>query len=99
MKARLAPEAECDIDEAVAWYDGRGGSELGDEFVRRVDACIAQVELRPRLYPVVHRRTRRALVDVFPYQVLYGIGRTEIVVYGVYHCARDPESWKRRVPR
>ena len=98
--ARLTPEAErADIDEALAWYDERGGADLGNEFLRRVDACLVRIELHPRMYATVHRRTRRALVEVFPYQVMYGIGRTEIVVYGVFDCARDPKSWKRRSPR
>ncbi len=39
---------------------------------------------------------RRALVRRFPYEVLYEIEEDEIVVYAVYHCARDPKGWKRR---
>lgn len=97
MKARLTPEAEHDIEEALTWYDERG-EDLGDEFLRRVDACISRIERHPRMYRAIHRRMRRGLLDVFPFQVIYGIGRTEIVVYGVFHCARDPKSWKRRGP-
>ena len=41
---------------------------------------------------------RRALLEVFPYQVLYEIDPTEIVVYAIYHCARDPGGWKKRPP-
>ena len=26
----------------------------------------------------------------------FEVGRTEIVVYGVFHGARDPQSWRRR---
>lgn len=48
------------------------------------------------MYPVVYRRMRRALVETFPYQVLYEIDPTEIVVYAIYHCSRDPKGWKTR---
>jgi hypothetical protein len=41
---------------------------------------------------------RRALLETFPYQVIYDIDPNEIIVYAIYHCARDPESWKKRLP-
>ena len=46
------------------------------------------------MYPVVYRRMRRALVETFPYQVLYEIDPTEVVVYAIYPCSRDPKGWK-----
>jgi len=39
---------------------------------------------------------RRALVRRFPYEILYEIENDEIIIYAIYHCARDPEVWKRR---
>ena len=39
---------------------------------------------------------RRALLRRFPYAVFYEIGAVEIVVYAVFHCARNPRAWKRR---
>jgi plasmid stabilization system protein ParE len=39
---------------------------------------------------------RRALVRRFPYAIFYEIGSREIVVYGVFHGARDPQAWRRR---
>jgi len=47
-------------------------------------------------YPIVHRQMRRALVRRFPYQILYEIEIEEIIIYAIYHSARDPEAWKRR---
>ncbi len=70
---------------------------LGDEFIRCVNKCIQSVERHPKMYPTVYRRMRRALVETFPYQVLYEIHPDEIVVYAVYHGVRDPKGWKRRL--
>ena len=95
MKARLTLEAEQDVEEAVAWYD-RKSAFLGDDFIRCVNRRIQSVEQYPKMYPIVFRKMRRALVETFPYQVIYEIDPDEIVVYAVYHCARDPEGWKRR---
>ena len=97
MNARLTPEAEQDTDEAIAWYDQKS-TVLADEFLRYVNKCIHSIEQYPEMYPRVHRKMRRALLEVFPYQVIYEIDPTEIVVYAIYHCARDPEGWKKRLP-
>lgn len=95
MKSRLTPEAELDLIEAIRWYDERD-QELGDDFLRCVYQCIGSLERNPRLYPIVHRQMRRALVRRFPYQILYEIEIEEIMIYAIYHSARDPEAWKRR---
>ena len=95
MKARLTPEADNDAQQAIRWYDERD-SELGDDFLRKVIDCITSIEQNPQQFPVVHRQMRRALVRRFPYEILYEIENDEIIIYAIYHCARDPEVWKRR---
>ena len=47
-------------------------------------------------YQLVDRKMRRALLRRFPYAVFFEVGEAEILVYAVFHCARDPRSWKRR---
>lgn len=49
------------------------------------------------MYPRVHRKMRRALLGRFPCQVLDEIDGPEVVFYAMSHCARDPESWKKRL--
>jgi toxin ParE1/3/4 len=95
VKSRLTPEAELDLIEAIRWYDERD-QELGDDFLRRVYRCIASVERNPRLFPIVHRQMRRALVRRFPFQLLYEIESEEIIIYAIFHSSRDPETWKQR---
>ena len=50
-----------DAQQAVQWYD-EVDSKLGDDFLENVNECIASVEKNPKLYPVVHKQMRRALV-------------------------------------
>lgn len=38
----IAPEAEQDLAEAYAWYEGRR-SGLGEEFLSCVDACVEAI--------------------------------------------------------
>jgi plasmid stabilization system protein ParE len=45
---------------------------------------------------LVDTTMRRALVRRFPYAIFYKIEAAEIVVYAIFHGARDPRAWRRR---
>jgi hypothetical protein len=90
VKARLTPEADLDAQQAIQWYDERDRT-LGDAFLQKVNECISSLEKNPERYPLVHREMRRALVKRFPYEVVYEIGNDEIIIYAIYHCARETE--------
>jgi plasmid stabilization system protein ParE len=66
----VAPEAERDIAEAYAWYEGRR-TGLGEEFLSCVDACLEGIRRTPEMHAVVHENYRRGLVRRFPYVVFY----------------------------
>ena len=94
-RLRLTPEAELDLDEAHAWYLEQR-PPLGGQFLRAVDTCVAAIRRHPEAYQLVDRKMRRALLRRFPYAVFFEVEGAEILVYAVFHCARDPRSWKRR---
>jgi toxin ParE1/3/4 len=93
----VVAEAEEDLAEAYAWYeDHRVG--LGEEFLGCVDACIAGILRTPELYATVHESYRRALVRRFPYAVFYEATADTVTVYCIFHTARDPKKWLKRLP-
>jgi len=94
-RLRLAPEAELDLDEAYNWYRDQD-PQLAGQFLQAVHTCIASIHRQPEAYQLVDRTMRRALLRRFPYAVFFEMGRAEIVVYAVFHGARDPRAWKRR---
>ncbi len=93
----VAPEAEWDIDEAYAWYEGRRVG-LGEEFLSCVDACIQTICRHPEMYAFVHENYRRALVRRFPYAVFYEYEGSMVTVYCIMHTARSPQRWRERLP-
>lgn len=94
-RLRLTPEAELDVDAAHLWYH-RQAPGLATEFLAAVNSSLASIQRRPAAYALVDPTMRRALLRRFPYAVFYEIGPAEIVVYGVFHGARDPRAWQRR---
>jgi plasmid stabilization system protein ParE len=94
-RLRLTPEAELDLDAAYAWYHAQN-PHLAREFLAAVSTAIASIRRHPEAYQLVDPTMRRALLRRFPYGIFFEVGTTEIVVYAVFHGARDPRSWRRR---
>jgi plasmid stabilization system protein ParE len=57
---------------------------------------LKKIALHPEMYPAVHKNVRQAVVGRFPYCVMYLTGDA-ITVVAVFHAARDPKIWKRRI--
>jgi plasmid stabilization system protein ParE len=96
-KVIIRPEARRDLREAKTWYRNIS-PELRDDFVRRVDDAITLAKERPLAFQTVHRTFRRILLHRFPYALFYHAGEDRIVVVGVLHQARDPETIQSREP-
>jgi toxin ParE1/3/4 len=92
----VRPAAEADLQEAYAWYEERE-SGLGAEFVRCVDSCVENIARHPEMYPTVQQDVRQGVVRRFPYCVMYLVADDAVIVVAVFHAARDPKVWKRRV--
>ena len=92
----LASETEQDIAEAYAWYEDRRIG-LGEELLSCIDACIEAIRRTPEMHVVVHENYRRGLVRRFPYAVFYEYVEVTVIVYGVFHTARDPGKWRQRL--
>jgi plasmid stabilization system protein ParE len=96
VKLIIAPEAEQDIAEAYAWYEGRRAG-LGEEFLSCADACIEAIRRTPEMYAVVHENYRRGLLRRFPYAVFYEKAEEMVTIYCAFHTSRDPDKWRQRL--
>jgi len=92
LPVRVRHRAELDIDEAYAWYESRA-EDLGEAFLRALEACFAQIERLPEAHVVAHGRVRRARLRRFPYGVYYTIREDFIDVLAVYHGRRRPRRF------
>ena len=97
MTPRLVfrPEAEAELLDARAWYEGERIG-LGANFAVAVEATVAAILQDPLAYPRVKDDTRRALVRRFPYAVYFRPIGDEIIVLAVMHGRRLPRRWQLR---
>ena len=92
----LRRAAQAEFDEAADWYEQQQPN-LGREFVTKVQATLDRLQTTPRQFPVVFEEVRQAIVERFPYSVLFQAEPKRIVVLAVFHHRRDPSVWKRRI--
>ena len=96
MKVELLRCAEAELAEAVVYYNEQGPG-LGFEFAAEVRAAILRVAAFPAAWPVFSARSRRCLLDRFPYGVLYHVQEGSNLVVAVMHLRRDPRRWDERL--
>jgi plasmid stabilization system protein ParE len=95
---RSSQPASEEFTEAVRWYEQQRRG-LGAEFFDAVAATTVLIEAHPEIGTTVRDDpvTRRVLVPRFPYQVVYRLTATEIIVVAIAHLKRRPGYWKNRM--
>ncbi len=90
------PEVEEDVIASYAWYEEKV-SGLGEEFLRLFYASAGEIPRNPLLYPKVYAEFRRQLLRRFPYAIYFKVEDDKIIVFGVFHCARDPHTIREKL--
>jgi plasmid stabilization system protein ParE len=92
---RFVPAAERELDEAAYWYEERREG-LGLEFLTVVREKVFALMDAPKRWRMING-TRRALLEGFPYAVVYReISDDEIEIVAVAHLRRRPKYWANR---
>jgi plasmid stabilization system protein ParE len=93
----LTESAQKDLDDAFRWYEEQD-SGLGKDFIRCVDAKIANLSRNPLYFQVVkNENVRRALVSRFPFSI-YFVNEEELIsIFAILHQRRSPDFWESRI--
>jgi plasmid stabilization system protein ParE len=100
MKVRVLDEADAEAIEAANWYEGRCPG-LGHDFRAELKLAFDQIRNNPRRFALMEYRSlegevRRAILDRFPYLVVFEVFENEILVLAVSHAKRDQSYWESR---
>lgn len=90
------PEVEEDAINGFRWYEEKAIG-LGEEFLRLFYAIAGEINRNSLIYQTVYKDFRRCLLRRFPYAVYYKVEGQEIIVYALFHCARNPTVIKRNL--
>ena len=96
MTVRIISSAKAELNEAVAYYNEQCPG-LGFEFAAEVKAAVARITDFPDAWPRFSPRSRRCLLDRFPYGILYHQSEKELLVLAIMHLKRAPKCWQDRL--
>ena len=86
---RFLPEVVQDAINGYTWYETKAIG-LGEEFLFVFYSAAGEIPDNPLFWQKIYRQVRRRLLRRFPYAIYYTIERDEVIVEGLFHCARDP---------
>lgn len=98
-KIKLLPIARKDLQDAKSWYNNRK-ENLGEEFKLEVNNEMDYIGEFPLHYQSTYKELRQARVKRFPYSIFYLIEeeKQQIVIVGVLHTSRNPDTILKRKP-
>ena len=96
MKVLVLSCAEDGFAEAVDYYNDQCPG-LGYKFAVEVQRAFQRIRRHPTAWSIFSARTRRCLIDRFPFGILYQVRENCIVVGAIMHLRRDPRRWQDRV--
>jgi len=89
-------EARTELREAILWYRTRD-RKIGTEFRLAVQDSVREIANAPHRWPIHLHKTRRYVLDRFPFSIIY-LDTPELVnIVAVAHSKRKPGYWKRRL--
>lgn len=71
------------------WYEEKAVG-LGEEFLKVFYGEIGAIRAMPARFPVINQEVRRCLLRRFPYAIYFKSRPDQIIVIGLFHCARNP---------
>ncbi len=92
----LLPEAEEDVVAAAAYLEQRVLG-LGERLTTEVEHGLARLAENPYVGPEIGGGVRKLRARRVPYNLIYRIEPTRVLVLAVAHQRRRPGFWLRRV--
>jgi len=95
MKVEFLEPAAIEYQDAIDFYNLQSEG-LGEKFRKEIDNTIALIKNYPEGFSEYTNHTRKAIVNVFPFNIIYSILPDKILVVAVAHQHRRPSYWINR---
>jgi plasmid stabilization system protein ParE len=93
---RIHPAALDEAEAALAWY-GMRSSKAAEAFLVELNRMVVQISQHPGQYPLSEFKTRKAVLQRFPYVIVFREGTEGIEIVAVAHGRRRPGYWRDRL--
>jgi toxin ParE1/3/4 len=93
---QIHPAALAEAEKATRWYRERSALAAA-QFVEEINLAIDRILAAPQRWSAGLYRTRKFLLDRFPFAVIYCERPPTIQILGIAHGHRRPGYWKNRI--
>ena len=93
---QLHPDALEEAEAAIDWYRRRS-FRAAERFLDELEEVIKRIDSDPGQFPGYAFGTRKALLDRFPYLVIFRETAKGVEIIAVAHGRRRPGYWRDRV--
>ena len=95
MKVEFLEPAYLEYQEAIEFYNSQSKG-LGNKFIAEIDRTISIIKNYPKSFTEYTEHTRKAVVNIFPYNIVYSVRNKAIIINAIAHQHRKPNYWKDR---
>ena len=95
MDVKFLAVAEDELFEAVEYYNEQQDG-LGFDFADEVERAVEQIVQFPDAWGRLSKRSRRYLINRFPYGVVYQKRSDCILIVAIMHLHKEPTYWQDR---
>jgi hypothetical protein len=96
MKVDFLEPAFLEYQEAIEFYNTQSAG-LGYKFADEIERTISIIKNYPESFPLYTLSTRKAVVSIFPFNIIYSLIKGRILVYAVTPQHRKPNYWLDRI--
>jgi hypothetical protein len=95
MKVEFLEPAFTEYQEAIEFYNLQSEG-LGNIFIGEIDRTISIIKNYPESFTNYTKHTRKAVLSIFPYNIIYSIRNKNILITAIAHQHRKPNYWVNR---
>jgi toxin ParE1/3/4 len=96
VKYIFIDEAQSEFDDAFDYYEALS-TNRGSDLIHDFDQTINRILEFPESGSKLSRRTRKAVLKKYPYNIIYLIHESVIYIVSFMHQKRDPDYWTDRI--
>ncbi|MCX2432059.1 type II toxin-antitoxin system RelE/ParE family toxin [Pedobacter sp. GR22-10] len=90
LRLQIKPRAILMAKAAYDWYEEQKKG-LGDLFLAELSRCYTKIEKNPQYYQKIEKEYRHLVLNKFPYVIIFEIMEDEIIIFAIFHTARNPK--------
>jgi plasmid stabilization system protein ParE len=85
---KINSSAQLDLKSAIDWYETKQVG-LGKRFLNDFEKALSRITSNPYIFRL-ENNYRNALLDLFPYKVIFKMSNEEIIILAVFNTHQNP---------